>query len=300
VIIKEGRMNTFDPEKYLSEIPNFEQTAKEVSRGIHERVLEGGDPARKLVDLLHGTWLGHPLHPVLTDFAIGAWIGGAVLDLLSISRRSRSLEKAADQLTGLGTIAAVPTALAGIADYSTIPTRAMSTGAAHGLLNATALVLYLLSSLSRKAGIRSLGLFLSSLALGLLAISGYLGGELAFKYKVGVNKQEEPGGPADWAIVMSEASLPEGEPRRVSVEGVPILLYRYGGAVYAIGATCGHDGGPLDQGKFDGLCVECPWHQSVYDLRDGSVIHGPTTYSAASYDTRIVNGNIQLRLRETA
>jgi len=289
-------MDRLDAEKYLNEIPNFRESSEKVSRGLHNRILEGG-PLRKLVDLLHGTWLGHPLHPVLTDVTLGAWMAGAVLDLLSMGKRSRSLEKAADQMIALGTASAVPTALSGIADYTTIPRRALSTGAAHGLLNVAGLLLNLLSSWNRSLGNRNLGVFLSSLSLGLLGVSGYLGGELSFKYRVGVNQTPVVKGPKDWAVVMSDDALPEGEPRRVNVDGFPILLYRYGGAVYAIGAVCGHDGGPLDEGSFDGLCVECPWHHSVFDLRDGSVVHGPSTYATPAFETRVANGNIQIRLK---
>lgn len=291
-------MDSLNPEKYLREIPEFHKTSQAVSRGIHNWVMEGGKPRRRLADLLHGVWLGHPLHPVLTDVTIGAWMAAGLLDLISIGSRSRNVERAADQMLAIGNASAVPTALAGLVDFTTIPRRAISTGGAHGLLNVLGLVINLFSTLFRRTGNRSAGVFLSSLSLGLLGVSGFLGGELSFKMKVGVNKSETVHGPLDWAVATSEANLPEGKPYRVTVEGAPVLLYRYGGAIYAIGNTCGHDGGPLDEGKFDGLCVECPWHQSVFDLRDGSVVHGPSTYAAVAYDTRVVNGNVQIRLRE--
>jgi nitrite reductase/ring-hydroxylating ferredoxin subunit/uncharacterized membrane protein len=292
-------MDQVEVGQYLDRIPNYKEYAHKVSRGIHNFVLQGGNPLRKLADLLHGSWLGHPLHPVLTDVTIGAWFMGGFLDAIAGLNGSRGVEKAADQLTALGTASAVPTALAGLADYTTISPRAMTTGATHGLMNLAGLGLYLLSVLDRRNGNRKRGIFFSSLALGMLTASAWIGGELVYRYRIGVNKSVFPTKPREWTAVLDEAELAEQQPRRVEVEGSPVLLYRYGGTVYAIGAVCGHDGGPLEEGRFEGLCVECPWHQSVFDLRDGSVVHGPTTYAEPSYATRIQNGKVELRLKES-
>jgi nitrite reductase/ring-hydroxylating ferredoxin subunit/uncharacterized membrane protein len=290
-------MDRVSSEKILEKVPNFKDTAFTVSREIHNEVLENGSPLRRLFDLLHGTWLGHPLHSVLTDFVIGAWVMGGVVDLLAAQNRSRQMEKTADTLIALGAASALPTALAGVADYSTIPRRAVATGAVHALLNTAGLLLNLVSLAQRRAGQRTGGVFSSAAALGLMTVSAWLGGELSYRYQVGVNKSPPTSGPEEWTPVLNDADLPEREPYRVEVGGQPVLLYRFNGAVYAMGAVCGHDGAPLEQGKFDGLCVECPWHQSVYDLRDGSVVHGPTTYAEPVYLTRIQNGQIELRLR---
>ena len=117
------------PEEMLAEIPEFKPVAKKVSRGLHDLVLKGGQPARLAADLLHGTWLGHPLHSVLTDLTIGAWTFGSLMDLFSLGGHRQSNERAADRLIALGTASALPTALTGLADYSTIPEGALATGA---------------------------------------------------------------------------------------------------------------------------------------------------------------------------
>ena len=67
-------------------------------------------------DLLKGKWLGHPLHPVLTDIPIGFWTSGMVLDFLA----PKAGRKAAQRLIGLGTLSAIPAALAGLTDASSI------------------------------------------------------------------------------------------------------------------------------------------------------------------------------------
>lgn len=293
-------MNRINSEDLLNQVPDLQKTALAVSQGIHDWVLANGNATRRVADLLHGTWLGHPLHPVLTDLTLGAWILGSVFDLLGSGKNSRRSRDAADTLIALGTISAVPTALAGITDYSTIPQGVASTGAAHGLINTAALLSFGLSSLNRRKGNRGAGKFFSSMGLGLVTISAWLGGELTYRHRVGVNHVEEPEEQQKWAAVLDKDQLVEGKPRQVKVNKQPVLLYRKDGEVVAIGAVCAHEGGPLEKGEFDGWCVECPWHQSVYDMRDGSVVHGPSTYSVPAYDVRVREGKIEVRLRNGA
>jgi nitrite reductase/ring-hydroxylating ferredoxin subunit/uncharacterized membrane protein len=268
----------------------------EVKHTLHKAVLQGGNGSRYLADLLHGTWLGHPLHPVLTDVTIGAWVFGTVFDVLWKISGRRNMRDAADTLTTIGTVSAVPTALTGLTDFSTIKNDAVEYGAAHGVLNTVILSLYVLSVRARKNGYRDTGIFLSSLGVGISLLSAWLGGEMVYRYRVGVNHTEKPSEPEDWQPVMMEFDLLEGEPLRLDFEGEPVLFYRTGGQIYAIGAVCAHAGGPLEEGTFEGTCVQCPWHDSVYDLRDGSVVHGPSTYRQPSYGTRVNNGHIEIRL----
>src|SRR5204862_466123 len=69
-------------------------------------------PPGPVADALHGTWLGHPLHPALTDVPVGAWVGAAVLDAVP------DQEAAATALVGLGLAAAVPSAVTGYNDWA--------------------------------------------------------------------------------------------------------------------------------------------------------------------------------------
>jgi nitrite reductase/ring-hydroxylating ferredoxin subunit/uncharacterized membrane protein len=291
-------LNKIEPEEILREVPSLQKQAYSISRGVHNWILSGGQARRQAADSLHGTWLGHPLHSVLTDMTIGAWVFSFVLDLLSLNSRSRSIQQSADTLLDLGNATATTTALAGLTDYSTIPDRAVTTGATHALLNTLVLGISLASALLRKKGKRGAGILLSSLSSSILLISAWLGGELAYRYKIGVSKILKPTEPGKWYPSIQDQDLPEMTPKRVEVEGAPVLLYRYQGRIYAIGAVCGHDGGPLDEGTFEGYCVTCPLHQSVYDLRDGSVVHGPTTYAEPQYEVRLREGRLEVRLLE--
>ena len=280
----------------IQQIPGLHEYGIKVKQRIHEAVLQGGTPARIITDILHGTWLGHPLHPVLTDVTIGAWLFGSVFDWLSVFAPSKAMEQAADTLTVIGTISAVPTALAGITDYSTIKEDdSVKYGALHGILNSIGLTMYLASIRARQSDNRPLAIGLSSLALMLLTPSAWIGGDMVYRLRVGSNHAETDSKPEAWTRILASSDLPEKTPMRIEVEGNPILVYRKDGQVHAIGAVCAHAGGPLDEGKFDGVCVQCPWHDSVYDLRDGRVVHGPTTFAQPLYEVRERDGQIAIR-----
>jgi nitrite reductase/ring-hydroxylating ferredoxin subunit/uncharacterized membrane protein len=284
-------------ERAIARIPALGEKGGAAARAIHGAVLNGGDGVRQAVDVLHGVWLGHPLHPVLTDIPIGAWTLAVLCDLVAAQRGSDEAARMADTLTIIGAVAAVPTAIAGIADYSAIDESAVAMATTHGLLNSAGLVLNLLSIRDRASGNRSRGVMLSTVAFGILNASAWLGGEMVYRKRVGVDHSEAGGQPEQWQAVLGATDLAEGAAKRVEVEGVPVLLYRDGNDVYAIGAVCSHAGGPLDEGTFDGLCVQCPWHDSVFDLRDGRVVHGPATYAEPAYDARLRDGQVEVRVR---
>lgn len=288
-------MDQINTEEMLSTIPRYKEGAQAVAHGLHNLVLEGGEPTRQAADVLHGTWLGHPLHAILTDVTIGAWMLGTLFDFFGMFDRSKTAQRAADQMIAIGTASAVPTALAGITDFSSIAHRAATTGATHGLLNLTALALNFLSVRKRRSGGRAMGVFLSTATSSMLLLTSWLGGELVYRYRIGVNKTGDPSGFEDWQTAMKDEDLAEDQPVRVEVSGFPVLLYRHAGEIYAIGAVCGHESGALEQGTFDGLCVTCPIHQSVYDLRDGSVVHGPAVYAEPSFQVRVKDGQVQVK-----
>jgi nitrite reductase/ring-hydroxylating ferredoxin subunit/uncharacterized membrane protein len=287
-------------ERAIERIPGLGEKGGMVARAIHGAVLSGGDGVRTAVDVLHGIWLGHPLHPVLTDIPIGSWTLAMLCDLVAAQRGSDEAARMADTLTIIGAVAAVPTAIAGVADYSAIDESAVAMATAHGLLNSAGLVLNLLSIRDRATGNRSRGVMLSAVAFGILNVSAWMGGEMVYRKRVGVDHSEATGGPDEWQSVLDATDLPERAPKRVEVAGAAVLLYRDGNEVYAIGAVCSHAGGPLDEGTFDGACVQCPWHDSVFDLRDGHVVHGPATFPEPAYDARVHGEKIELRNRPDA
>jgi nitrite reductase/ring-hydroxylating ferredoxin subunit len=132
-----------------------------------------------------------------------------------------------------------------------------------------------------------------------MAVGGYLGGYLSHSRGVGVNNAFYQHAPEDWTAVLDEAQLQEGASVRAAAGDATVLLYRSNGQIHAIGSRCSHAGGPLDEGDIDAASctVTCPWHQSVFRLDDGSVVHGPASVPQAAYETRTQGGQIEIRLR---
>ncbi len=129
-----------------------------------------------LTDALRGRWLGHAVHPPLTDLAIGFWTSAFVLDVFG-GRRARP---GADALVGLGVAAAIPTAVTGWADWTTLPAAKKRTGVVHAAANVTATSLYALSFVARRRGQRIRGVAMAMAGSAAATFGGYLGGHLAF------------------------------------------------------------------------------------------------------------------------
>lgn len=137
------------------------------------------DPTRERI--LHGRFLGHALHPVLTDVPTGAWMSATVLDLLG-GEQSRP---AARTLVGVGVLAALPTALTGLAELAVAGEKEKRVGVVHAGANILALTLSTTSWLARRSGAHRLGAILSLAAGGAVGIGGYLGGHLVVARHVG-------------------------------------------------------------------------------------------------------------------
>jgi uncharacterized membrane protein len=132
-------------------------------------------------DLLTGKWLGHALHPLLTDFPLGAWMSASLLDLVG-GRASRA---AARRLVAFGVAAAVPTAATGLAEWLHADQASRRVGVVHANVNTSALALYTASLVARRRGHHGRGVALG-IAGGLAATAGgYLGGHLSLVRKVG-------------------------------------------------------------------------------------------------------------------
>jgi nitrite reductase/ring-hydroxylating ferredoxin subunit/uncharacterized membrane protein len=243
-------------------------------------------------DLLAGTWLGHPLHPVLTDVPIGAWTSAFVLDLVG----GTSARRAADALVGVGVLAAVPTAATGLSDLAdVVDPRERSLGAAHALGNITAVTLYGGSWLARRRGRRDAGVRLAMLGAAAMTGAGFIGGHLAFRKGTGVDQTVFRERVQDWTPVLEERELPEAKARRVRAGGTDILLYRHQDRIFALANRCSHRGGPLHKGRVADGTVRCPWHLSTFSLEDGSIVQGPATAPQPCFETRVRDGAIEVR-----
>lgn len=259
-----------------------------------------GEPNRKVKTALNGAWLGHPLHPLLTDIPIGAWSGTLLFDLVSLNDESETITRGADIMLGLGLMGAVGAAVTGTTDWSDLDGSDRRVGLVHGLLNTAITAANLVSLILRLTGKRRAGIALSTAGYAVTAISAYLGGDLVFAKGIGVNHVSFEGGSDDFVSVMNAQDLVEGKLTKVDVAGIPAVLLREGRSIYAIGNTCSHLGGPLDEGTLHDGTVQCPWHGSCFRMSDGSVVDGPATYAQPTFAVRVREGNIELRRLESA
>ncbi|CAL9576174.1 3-phenylpropionate_cinnamic acid dioxygenase ferredoxin subunit [Streptomyces sp. enrichment culture] len=245
-------------------------------------------------DLLHGKWVGHPVHPLMVQVPIGSWLSAGVLDL----RPGRSRE--AELLIGVGLAAAAPAALAGAVDWADLHRRQLRVGLVHALSNTTAVALYAASLACRAKGRTAAGRVLGYLGLTAVGVGGALGGHLSYHQAAGANHAEEvPQVVTDgWHRIGGVDEFPAGRPVRRSVDDVPVLVVREtGGTVHALAERCSHLAGPLSEGTISDGCVTCPWHGSVFRLSDGWNVRGPATAPQPAFDTRVVDGHVEVRLR---
>jgi len=257
------------------------------------------EPGRAAKDALNGAWLGHPLHPVLTDVPIGAWTMAQVFDTLDGVAGDGRYADAARVCVTTGLLGAVGAAITGLTDWSDTGGKSRRLGFVHGLVNVGATSLFLASALLRKKGRRTNGAVAASTAGYAVAMLGaYLGGSLVYQREIGPNHALPGDVPDGFTRTIAERELTEGDKRRVFLGDTPVVLIRYQGRICALAERCAHQGGPLSQGELKDGIIHCPWHDSQYRVNDGSLVHGPSAYDQPCYDARVVDGFIEVRSRE--
>jgi len=282
----------FDSLDKLENAAELDQLAKPIREFLNKKI-----QPQSLRDALHGVWLGHPLHPVLVQVPVGAWLSAGVLDLVPKTGPATSV------LIGTGLAAAGPATITGWTDWSELNTAESRLGVVHALANYAAVGLYGASLWARLRGRRMRGKALAYAGLAIVSGSGVLGGHLSFRRAVGANHTADVPDllPSCWTSVGRLDDLPDGGLTCVDVGPVPVLLHREGDLVRAIVDRCSHLSGPLHEGELvqagGETCVSCPWHGSTFRLRDGSVVHGPATAPQPVLDTRVVDDDVEVRLR---
>ena len=280
----------------------LDKLAEPLQAAAH-KVFRANGATQEAKDWLNGTPIRHRVHPALIIVPLGAWTTGALLDLLdglsSDPATRRGYRRSADVALAAGLVSAVPTALAGLADWVDTYGHHRRVGMAHALLNAAALVFYG-GSLALRTGRtgderRGLAWTLGGLGFGAILASGPLGGELVYNLGVNVPHNLYPVPPVEWVDVLAGDELPEGKPTVVEVERVPVLLLRRGEWVFAVQEWCPHAGGPLSEGEFEGDEVQCPWHGSRFCLGDGRPTQGPASAPLHTFEVREQGGRIAVR-----
>jgi nitrite reductase/ring-hydroxylating ferredoxin subunit/uncharacterized membrane protein len=258
-------------------------------------------PLRPLKLLANGTWLEHPLHPLLTDVPVGTWTLALLLDLIALVLGVQNLGLASGIAIGFGVLAALAAMATGFTDWMDVDPPEKALGMLHAIVNIIATVFFAIAffMLWSSGWTISISNFIVAL-VGYLVITvgAYLGGDLVFRMGTMINRNAYRTGPKEFTPAIALAELPENQLKRVEVKGQPILLSRRGNKIYAIGAVCSHYGGPLEKGKLIDNTVQCPFHYSRFSLEDGSVREGPSTAPAPAYETQVVNGTVQVKMRK--
>jgi nitrite reductase/ring-hydroxylating ferredoxin subunit/uncharacterized membrane protein len=272
----------------LESTEELDPAAKAIASMVRENL-----PRGPVKDALSGTWLGHALHPMLTDVVIGSFTSATLLDLLAPGDGTAS-----ERLIGVGLAAYLPTAAAGIndwADSEPVDDAVRRTGLVHAASNAAAALLYTASLRARRRGARGRGALLGLAGMGVLLTGGYLGGHMSLSKGVGPDQTVFDPGPSDWSVAADASRLAERRPLRIVVSDTPVLLLRDGDQVFAIHDRCSHRGCSLSDGTLEGLEIVCACHGSRFDVRDGAVKHGPATAAQPAFQVRLRDGRVELR-----
>ena len=256
-------------------------------------------PSGPVKDALSGTWLGHAVHPMLTDVVIGSFTAASLLDLLAPGDDGRASER----LIALGLAAYLPTAAAGVndwADSEAVDDTVRRAGLVHAASNAVGALLYTASLRARRRGSRGRGAALGLAGMAVMSAGGYLGGHLSLSKGVGPDQTVFDPGSTDWSPAADASQLPERRPLRVVVGDTPVLLVRDGELIYAIHDRCSHRGCSLSEGDLEGTEIVCGCHGSRFDLRTGALRGGPATSAQPSFQVRVEDGRVEIRRLQPA
>jgi len=257
-----------------------------------------GSPGKLLQDFLNGSWLGHSLHPVLTDVVVGGATMVIFLDILRIFFGVDALEDATTWTLGLTVLAGVGTILTGLTDFKDTATGdERNVAGLHGVINIVAIVIFFISLLQRLGGAHVAAFWVSLIAYLIISVGAYIGGHVVFKYGYMVNHNAFARGrrAKDFTPIMAAAELPEATPTKASLGPTTLVVVRRGDVVYALKETCSHAGGPLSEGELRDDTIVCPWHASAFRLSDGAVRHGPATTRQVAYRARINAGQVEVQ-----
>jgi nitrite reductase/ring-hydroxylating ferredoxin subunit/uncharacterized membrane protein len=261
-------------------------------------------------DLLHGVWLGHPLHPVLAQVPVGTWLSASVLDAVAVltpDDGSRAgVERSAEALLAAGLAAVPAAAAAGAADWSALHREQQRVGLVHASANVVAATLLAASLVQRRRGRQAHGRLLGLLGVSAASAGAAIGGHLSYRWAAGANHAEEIPytTPEEWTELGRLGEFEQRTPALRTIGETPVVVVARGSTVSVFADACSHLAGPLSQGRVveerNRDCIVCPWHGSTFSLDDGSVVHGPATAPQPSFEVEVRDGVVRARVRPAA
>lgn len=285
-------------QRIVESLPFLDRVADRVQPKVQDAIAAGGTTVKNVLD---GTPMELPLHPVLTDVPAGSWTAAIVFDGLDVATGSRAMRNAADASLALGIAGGIAAAVTGLSDWRYLSGGSRRMGMAHGLLNVAGLVLSTVSLILRATGHRNAGRWAFLAGFSISGTAMHLGGELSYNYGLRVNRNaDQAPGPHDFTAALPENELPPNGVRGVEVDGAKILLARaQSGDICALSSVCTHMGGALEDGRREGDTIICPLHGSRFDLRTGKPVNGPAVFPQPRYETRVREGNIEVKAEST-
>ncbi len=264
--------------------------ALQPAAGLIGRVGEVLTKDDRMAALLHGRWLGHPLHAAAVQLPLGFLLSATLAD------RLKGGERAARALLGMTVLSAVPASAAGLADAGKANVEQQRVAALHAGLNVLALGLTGVGWVRHRRGKGQLATLAAS---GVMGTSAFVGGHLSYRMATGANHaaglvDRLPDG---WTDLGPLADLPEAQPVRRQVGDVLVVVVRYGGEVSCLVEECSHLSGPLSEGEVVDGCVVCPWHGSTFDLLSGQVRGGPAVSPQPVLAATVLDGRVHVRRR---
>jgi uncharacterized membrane protein/nitrite reductase/ring-hydroxylating ferredoxin subunit len=270
-----------------------------------------------LKDFLEGKPLRHPIHPMLVHFPIGLFLLSLLLDLASLAFPSVP-DLVGDSFYAMlaGVIFSLIAAVPGFVDYTDIRSDhpGKRTATTHMILNLIVVAFYginlgLRSSTINDPKISLMPLILSLLGITLLSVSGYLGGKLVYDEGIAVGRHKRCTPTPETTIHFSIATgnregdlvfvpIPEAqqlgdrETLRVEIDDQVMTIAKIDNQLFAFQEFCTHRYGPLSEGCFDGFNMQCPWHNSRFDVRTGKVTQGPAKVDLKTFKVETRNGRI--------
>ena len=230
----------------------------------------------------------HPIHPMLVSFPIALLTGSFFFDLTGWWFDIEGLVQSAFWMQiagiGFGILAAIP----GFIDYLyTVPPKSSGKkrAAMHGLINVITILLFTGIWLYRQEEGASFYIILSLELAGVLflTLSGWMGGTLVFRNQIGVDQRYA--GAGKWkdetfhgigkVAVAKADELQVNQMKLLRVNKKRIVLARSEDGYAAFSDHCTHRGGSLAGGSMICGTVQCPWHGSQFDVRNGEVKAGP-------------------------
>jgi 3-phenylpropionate/trans-cinnamate dioxygenase ferredoxin subunit len=100
----------------------------------------------------------------------------------------------------------------------------------------------------------------------------------------------------EFVSIAAENEIADGERLFVEIDGLPIVVFKIAGQLFAIADVCSHDDGPVGDGELDEYEITCPRHGASFDIRTGKVISLPAIVDIPAYPTRVVDGQVELGL----